>query len=140
MPVGMIPVICRHKQDVGIPNVSRYELVQTKAAWWRLQRPLCLTTVQESRSQHSQSSVLTSFACCIRLLYLVFRMASLYLLSAVLLALGLLFLKQRSAFNLFGKSNLSEPPEPPIATATIPIVGHLIGLSRQKFNYYINLR
>lgn len=30
--------------------------------------------------------------------------------------------------------------EPPLAPQSIPVIGHLIGLSRSKFNYYVNLR
>lgn len=30
--------------------------------------------------------------------------------------------------------------EPPLAPQSIPVIGHLIGLSRSKFNYYVNVR
>ncbi|KUI57390.1 Cytochrome P450 71A12 [Cytospora mali] len=30
-----------------------------------------------------------------------------------------------------------DPREPPLAPQSIPIIGHLIGLSRSKFNYYM---
>ncbi len=33
-----------------------------------------------------------------------------------------------------------DPREPPLAPQSIPIIGHMIGLSRRKFNYYIGLR
>ncbi|RYP77947.1 hypothetical protein DL771_000806 [Monosporascus sp. 5C6A] len=32
-----------------------------------------------------------------------------------------------------------DPREPPLAPQSIPIVGHLVGLSRSKFNYYVDL-
>lgn len=33
-----------------------------------------------------------------------------------------------------------DPREPPLAPQSIPIVGHMIGLSRSSFNYYVDLR
>lgn len=30
--------------------------------------------------------------------------------------------------------------EPPLAPQSIPIIGHILGLSRSKFNYYVDLR
>ena len=30
--------------------------------------------------------------------------------------------------------------EPPVAPHTIPYISHVIGLMRQKFNYYVELR
>lgn len=30
--------------------------------------------------------------------------------------------------------------EPPLAPQSIPILGHMLGLSRSKFNYYVDLR
>lgn len=38
--------------------------------------------------------------------------------------------------NMFGH----DPREPPMALQSIPIVGHMVGLSRRKFNYYVDLR
>ncbi|KAI3394539.1 hypothetical protein diail_2588 [Diaporthe ilicicola] len=32
-----------------------------------------------------------------------------------------------------------DPREPPLAPQSIPIVGHILGLSRSKFNYYVDL-
>ena len=32
------------------------------------------------------------------------------------------------------------PQEPPHAPTSVPIVGHLFGLMRSKFNYYVELR
>jgi cytochrome P450 len=32
-----------------------------------------------------------------------------------------------------------DPREPPLAPTSIPLVGHLLGLSRSKFNYYVEL-
>lgn len=33
-----------------------------------------------------------------------------------------------------------DPREPPLAPQSIPLIGHIIGLSRSKFNYYVELR
>jgi hypothetical protein len=33
-----------------------------------------------------------------------------------------------------------DPREPPSAPQSIPFIGHVLGLSRSKFNYYIALR
>lgn len=33
-----------------------------------------------------------------------------------------------------------DPREPPLAPQPFPIIGHMIGLSRSKFNYYVDLR
>ena len=33
-----------------------------------------------------------------------------------------------------------DPREPPLAPQSIPIIGHMIGLSRGKFNSYVDLR
>lgn len=33
-----------------------------------------------------------------------------------------------------------DPREPPLAPQSLPIIGHMIGLSRSKFNYYVDLR
>lgn len=30
--------------------------------------------------------------------------------------------------------------EPPLAPQSVPLVGHMIGMSRSKFNYYVDLR
>lgn len=30
--------------------------------------------------------------------------------------------------------------EPPLAPQSIPFIGHMLGLSRSKFNYYVDLR
>ncbi|KAM7210403.1 hypothetical protein V8F06_014220 [Rhypophila decipiens] len=32
-----------------------------------------------------------------------------------------------------------DPREPPIASPSIPIIGHMVGLARSKFNYYVDL-
>ncbi|KAK4120030.1 putative cytochrome P450 [Parathielavia appendiculata] len=32
-----------------------------------------------------------------------------------------------------------DPREPPLAPTSIPLIGHLVGLSRSKFNYYVEL-
>jgi hypothetical protein len=33
-----------------------------------------------------------------------------------------------------------EPQEPPLVPTTIPYVGHAIGIMRNKYNYYVQLR
>lgn len=33
-----------------------------------------------------------------------------------------------------------DPREPPLVSAYVPYVGHVIGLMRSKFNYYVQLR
>lgn len=32
------------------------------------------------------------------------------------------------------------PREPPLAHQSIPLIGHIIGLSRRNFEYYVDLR
>ncbi|KAI1267189.1 putative cytochrome P450 [Xylariaceae sp. FL1019] len=41
----------------------------------------------------------------------------------------------------FATQNISshDPREPPLAPQSIPLIGHLIGMSRGKFNYYVDL-
>lgn len=34
----------------------------------------------------------------------------------------------------------TDPREPPVVTTTVPYVGHVIGLMRSNFNYYVQLR
>ena len=33
-----------------------------------------------------------------------------------------------------------DPREPPLASPGIPLIGHMIGMGRETFNYYVNLR
>ena len=33
-----------------------------------------------------------------------------------------------------------DPREPPLAPQSIPIIGHMVGLARSKFNYHVYLR
>ena len=33
-----------------------------------------------------------------------------------------------------------DPREPPLAPASLPIVGHMVGMMKSKFNYYVDLR
>jgi hypothetical protein len=33
-----------------------------------------------------------------------------------------------------------DPREPPLAPQSIPLIGHMVGLSKSSFNYYIDLR
>lgn len=37
-------------------------------------------------------------------------------------------------------STTQDAREPPIISASIPYIGHVIGLMRSKFNYYVQLR
>lgn len=58
--------------------------------------------------------------------------------TSLLVLLGVLVLSFFAARTMFGSSH--DPREPPLAPQSIPIVGHLVGLSRSKFNYYVELR
>lgn len=58
--------------------------------------------------------------------------------ASLLVLLGVLILSFFAACKMFGSSH--DPREPPQAPQSVPIVGHLIGLSRSKFNYYVQLR
>lgn len=35
---------------------------------------------------------------------------------------------------------MQDPREPPSVSSYIPYIGHIIGLMRSKFNYYVQLR
>lgn len=39
-----------------------------------------------------------------------------------------------------GLGTKQDPREPPFVAAGIPYIGHVIGLMRSKFNYYVQLR
>jgi hypothetical protein len=43
------------------------------------------------------------------------------------------------AFSHFLGTKL-DPREPPLARTAIPYIGHVIGMMRSKFNYYVELR
>lgn len=58
--------------------------------------------------------------------------------ASLLVLLGVLILTILAAYKMFGSSH--DPQEPPLAPQSIPFIGHLIGLSRSKFNYYVELR
>lgn len=60
-----------------------------------------------------------------------FSHAALPMLLAV--SLGAVFLLKRV-------SRTQDPQEPPLITASIPYIGHAIGMMRSKFNYYVQLR
>ncbi|KAK4156498.1 cytochrome P450 [Chaetomidium leptoderma] len=55
------------------------------------------------------------------------------LLLAIII--GLVTLGYFATRKMFGH----DPREPPLAPSSIPIIGHLVGLSRSKFNYYVEL-
>jgi hypothetical protein len=52
-----------------------------------------------------------------------------------LLAIGIGYF----AFSRFLGTKL-DPREPPLARTAIPYIGHVIGMMRSKFNYYVELR
>lgn len=56
--------------------------------------------------------------------------------TLVLLFIGVVTLVTIAARKLFSH----DPREPPLAPQSIPIIGHIVGLSRSKFNYYVDLR
>ena len=35
---------------------------------------------------------------------------------------------------------MQDPREPPVVPASVPYIGHVIGIMRNKFNYYVQLR
>ena len=45
-----------------------------------------------------------------------------------------------AVFLLYSRLAVQDPREPPQAPTAIPIIGHVIGLVRHKFNYYVQLR
>jgi hypothetical protein len=55
-------------------------------------------------------------------------------LAAVLALLGGLLLVYHTI------ARTKDPREPPEATSSNPLVGHVLGLMRNKFNYYVELR
>lgn len=55
----------------------------------------------------------------------------LFFIGAVSLTLTYLVMQK-----MFGH----DPREPPLARQSVPLVGHMIGLSRSKFNYYVEIR
>lgn len=54
----------------------------------------------------------------------------------IIASIGVATLIYFVASKIFGH----DPREPPLAPQSIPILGHMIGLSRSKFNYYVDLR
>lgn len=56
--------------------------------------------------------------------------------TILLFSIGIATLIYFAASKMFGH----DPREPPLAPQSIPIVGHMVGLSRSKFNYYVDLR
>jgi hypothetical protein len=56
------------------------------------------------------------------------------LLMLLILGIGLYFLLDR----LLGTK--LDPREPPNAPSTIPYIGHVLGVTQRKFNYYVELR
>lgn len=56
--------------------------------------------------------------------------------TIIAISVGVVTLVYIVARKMFGH----DPREPPLAPQSIPILGHLLGLSRSKFNYYVELR
>lgn len=56
--------------------------------------------------------------------------------TLLLLFIGVVTLVTIAARKMFSH----DPREPPLAPQSIPIIGHMIGLFRSKFNYYVDLR
>lgn len=58
---------------------------------------------------------------------------------AIIVILGIAtlvyFIARRSA--TFGGH---DPREPPLAPQSIPFIGHMLGMSKSSFNYYVELR
>ena len=61
-------------------------------------------------------------------------MSSAALLTALAIAMGGFLLLAR------GLGSKQDPREPPFVAASIPYIGHIIGLMRSNFNYYVQLR
>lgn len=56
--------------------------------------------------------------------------------SLLLLLIGVTTIVTIAARKMFSH----DPREPPLAPQSVPLIGHMIGLSRSKFNYYVELR
>lgn len=56
--------------------------------------------------------------------------------TLLLLFIGVVTLVIIAARKMFSH----DPREPPLAPQAIPMIGHMVGLSRSKFNYYVDLR
>ena len=54
--------------------------------------------------------------------------------------LMLLAVSLASVFLVRMFSTTQDAREPPLISASIPYIGHVIGLMRSKFNYYVQLR
>ncbi|KAI1633567.1 cytochrome P450 [Biscogniauxia mediterranea] len=55
--------------------------------------------------------------------------------TIIVIFIGIVTLTYFTTRNMFGY----DPREPPAAPQSIPIIGHMVGLSRSKFNYYVDL-
>ena len=82
---------------------------------------------------HPITSLHIRWTVRLRLCCIIEDMAYSVTALALLLFLGAFFL-------LYSRLATQDPREPPEAPTAIPIVGHLIGLTRNKFNYYVQLR
>lgn len=65
-------------------------------------------------------------------------MSTAYDPAHLLVLVGVLTLSYFAARKIFGSSH--DTREPPLAPQSIPIIGHMIGLARSKFNYYVDIR
>lgn len=54
-----------------------------------------------------------------------------------LAAAGLVAIVSLAAWSLFTRHDSREPP---LAPVSLPYLSHIIGLSRETYNYYVNLR
>jgi hypothetical protein len=107
-------------------------------------RRLVLKPGPKARSVRRMLSLLpTSLAAplCLVRLQLPLHIAVMSLLpegSTLLLAVAglaaLVFLASRTI------TSGHDSREPPLAPSSIPVIGHILGLSKSKFNYYVELR
>ena len=60
-----------------------------------------------------------------------------YSLGAVITAIALVL---AGTIFLYSHLTMQDPREPPQAPSAVPFIGHVVGLARSKFNYYVQLR
>ena len=69
-----------------------------------------------------------------RLLAKMDSMSQTAFLTFLAIAAGISFMLAR------GLGSKQDPREPPVVVASIPYIGHIVGLMQSKFNYYVQLR
>lgn len=57
-------------------------------------------------------------------------------ITALLVLTGAATVAYLLARSMFGH----DPHEPPLAPSSLPLIGHVVGLSRSSFNYYTELK